>query len=147
MKNSILGSLIGLSIVLSIDSVSRVLAALIFDQQILMFSYTGYPGMATPILLTLMAAISTFLGGLFAFTYGKSRQVVSLLLFLVLIIFLRYGQVHLLYTTEGIVYPIIGLILSILAIFLAWKLVRPSKNQEKAETFKHHSPAAPDEDM
>ncbi len=138
MKKSILGCFIGLSIVLSLDSLSRVFIALYHDQAILMFSYSAYPGALWAVLLTAMAGISTFLGGLFSFTYGKSNQVLSLSVFTVLIILLRYAQIHLLYETETIFYPITGMILSLLAIFFAWKLARPGK--KKDEEFKQHHP-------
>ncbi len=138
MKKSILGCFIGLSIVLSLDSISRVLVALYHDHTILMFSYSAYPGAIWAVLLTLMAGISTFLGGLFSFSYGKSKQVLSLSVFTVLIILLRYAQIHLLYETETIAYPIAGFILSLLAIFFSWKLVRPER--KKDEEFKQHHP-------
>ncbi|TVQ00115.1 MAG: hypothetical protein EA359_16320 [Balneolaceae bacterium] len=140
MKKSILGGLIGLSIVLSLDSLVRVLIALYVDEQILMFSYTGYPGWLSVILITMMAGLSSFLGALFVLTYDKNHQVAGLILFGVLLTGFRYGQIHLLYPTEGIIYPIIGFILSLIAIFLAWKVVRPSKSEKDAGTFnqQHH---------
>jgi TM2 domain-containing membrane protein YozV len=140
MKKSILGGLIGLSIVLSLDSLMRVLIALYVAEEILMFSYTGYPGLLSVILITLMAGLSSFLGGLFVLTYDKKHQIAGLILFILLLSGLRYGQIHLLYPTEGILYPIIGLILSLIAVFLAWKVVRPSKSEKDAEKFnrQHH---------
>jgi hypothetical protein len=131
MKKSILGCFIGLSIVLSLDSLSRVFIALYHDQSILMFSYSAYPGVFWAVFLTAIAGISTFLGAVFSFTYGKSRQILSLSLFIVLIILLRYAQIHLLYETETIFYPVAGLIVSLLAVILAWKLVRPSKEKDQ----------------
>lgn len=145
MKKSILGGLIGLSIVLSLDSLMRVLIALYVDEQILMFSYTGYPGLLSVILITFMAGISSFLGGLFVLTYDKNHQIAGLILFILLLTGLRYGQIHLLYPTEGILYPIIGLILSLIAIFLAWKVVRPSKTEKDTENFtRNHHPVDSD---
>ncbi len=140
MKKSILGGFIGLSIVLSLDSLMRVLIALYVDEQILMFSYTGYPGFLPVILITVMAGISSFLGCLFVLTYDKNHQIAGLILFILLLSGLRYGQIHLLYPTEGILYPILGFILSLIAIFLAWKVVRPSKSEKDAEKFnqQHH---------
>jgi len=140
MKKSILGGLIGLSIVLSLDSLVRVLIALYVDEQILMFSYTGYPGWLSVILITMMAGLSSFLGALFVLTYDKTHQVAGLILFSILLAGFRYGQIHLLYPTEGIIYPIIGFILSLIAIFLAWKVVRPSKSEKDAGKFnqQHH---------
>jgi hypothetical protein len=144
MKKSILGCFIGFCVVWSLDSFSRVLIAHYHDQSILMFSYSDYPGVLWAILLTLIAGISTFLGGLFSFTYGKSQQILSLSIFTGLIILFRYAQIHLLYETETIFYPVTGLILSLLAIYLAWKLVRPDaelkRGKMKDEEFKQHHP-------
>jgi hypothetical protein len=139
MKKSILGSFIGISIVLSIESFARVVAALTFDVDIPMFSYTAFPGIVTPVILTLTAAVSSFLGTLFLLTYGKKKEITSLILFVLMLLFLRYGQIHLLYDTESIVYPVIALILSLISVFIAWKILHPKK-EEKENDFetKHH---------
>lgn len=142
MKKGILGGLVGVSIVLSIDSLSRVLIALSLDTSILMFSYSEYDGFIWPILLTVIAMVSAFAGALFSFTYGKSHKYSSILSYLLSLILLRYGQIHLLFDTETIVYPIVALILSLVAVFLAWKLVFPKpkmlenkdENDEKYHT-------------
>jgi len=141
MKKSILGSFIGISIVLSIESFARVVAALTFDMDIPMFSYTVFPGIITPVILTVTAAVSSFLGALFLLTYGKKKEIVSLILFVLLLLLLRYGQIHLLYDTESIVYPVIALILSLISVFIAWRIIHPKKNEvEKESEFetKHH---------
>ena len=142
MKKGILGGLIGVSIVLSIDSLSRVFIALSLDTSILMFSYSEYDGFFWPILLTAIAMVSAFAGALFSFTYGKSHKYSSILSYLFCLILLRYGQIHLLFDTETIVYPVVALILSLVAVFLAWKLVFPKpeipksndENEEKYHT-------------
>lgn len=140
MKKSILGSFIGISIVLSIESFARVVAALTFDMDIPMFSYTAFPGIITPILLTVTAAVSSFLGALFLLTYGKKSEIISLVLFVLLLILLRFGQIHLLYGTESIVYPVIALVLSLISVFIAWKVLHPKKGEEENEfeTKQHH---------
>lgn len=146
MKKSILGGLIGVSIVLSIDSISRVFVALPLDTSILMFSYSEYPGLLWPVILTAVAMGSAFLGGLFSFTYGKENKYVSLISYLLFLVMLRYGQIHLLYGTESIAYPVAALILSLIAVLFAWKLVFPKKKQEEfaEEEKKNHHPVQDD---
>jgi len=148
MKKSLLGSLIGISIIFSIDSISRVIISLYENEDILMFSYSLYSGF-WPILLLAIAAFSTFFGAMFALTYGREKQVFSLVLFLLFAGLFRYSQILLLDDTEGLLYPILALILSLLSIFLAWKLVRPSKTQTDTGELqtppkKHHQPAGGD---
>ncbi len=145
MKKGILGGLIGVSIVLSIDSLFRVFIALFLDTSILMFSYSEYEGLLWPVLLTIVAMISAFSGGLFSFTYGKLHKYSSLISYLVCLMLLRYGQIHLLFETETIIYPIVALILSLVAVFFAWKLAFPKRpefeGKEIEEDKSYHQPA------
>lgn len=140
MKKSFLGSLVALSIIFSIDSLSRVIISLYENQDILMFSYSEYTGF-WPILLVAIAAFSTFFGAMFALTYGREKQVFSLILFMILAGTYRYGQILLLDDTEGLLNPIIVLILSLLSIFVAWKLVRPSKGEKEKVKEEVETPA------
>lgn len=130
MKKSILGAFIGLSIVTSIDSLARVIIALVVDQEILMFSYSGYPGMIWPITLVVVAGLSSFLGSLFSLSYGKLHKITSIFLFLILLTLLRYTQTYLLMGTEDIIYPIAGFVLSVLVIFPAWRIMTPRKKPD-----------------
>ena len=131
MKKSLLGSFIGISILLTLESLSRVIIALYMKQDILMFSYSNYPGILWPLLLTAIAGFSSFFGAMFALTYGRKKQIFTLITFLLLVILFRYSQIHILYETESISYPITSLILSLIALFLAWKVIRkPDKNSE-----------------
>src|SRR5690625_6392912 len=75
MKKSVLGAFIGLSVVLSIDSLARVIIAVLENEEILMFSYSGYPGIIWPIVLVAVAGLSTFLGALFTLSYGKLHKI------------------------------------------------------------------------
>lgn len=142
MKKSILGSFIGISIVLSIESFARVVAALTFDIEIPMFSYTAFPGIVTPALLTVTAAVSSFLGTLFLLTYAKKKEIVSLVVFVLLLLILRYGQIHLLYDTESIVFPVIALILSLISVFIAWRILHPKKIEKENESEAKHHPVS-----
>ncbi|MCG2589065.1 hypothetical protein [Rhodohalobacter sulfatireducens] len=144
MKKSLLGSLIGISIILSLESLSRVIISLYENEDILMFSYSLYSGF-WPMLLVVIAAFSTFFGAMFALTYGREKQVFSLILFVIFAGLYRYGQITLLDDTEGLLYPVVVLVLSLLSIFLAWKLVRPSKAKKDQDSSgtpptpqKHH---------
>lgn len=127
MKKSLLASLIGISIIFSIDSLSRVVISLYNTQEIFMFSYTEYTRF-WPVLLVAISAFSTFFGAMFALTYGREKQVFTLILFIILAGSFRFGQIVILNNTEGrLLFPVVALVLSLITIFLAWKLVRPSK--------------------
>lgn len=131
MKKSLLGSFVGICIIITLESLTRVIIALYMKEDILMFSYTNYPGLLWPVLITVISGFSSFFGAMFAFTYGRKKQILTLSLFSFLLLFLRYGQIHILYETESIFFPILTLILSLIAIFLAWKIIRrPDKNSE-----------------
>lgn len=135
MKKSLIGSLIGITIVLVIDLLSRVVIALYMKEDILMFSYSNYPGAIWPVLLTIVAGFSSLFGGMFALTYGRSKQVFTVILFTLFIILLRYGQIHILFDTETILYPLLTFILSLIAVFLAWKIIhKPKEKHEKFHT-------------
>lgn len=135
MKKSLLGSFVGISIVLSVDSISRVIIALYMKQDILMFSYSNYPGLLWPILLTVIAGFSAFFGAMFSLTYGRDKQILTFSTFMLLLILFRYGQIHILMDTESIFYPIVSLILSLLALFVALKIARtPKKTGELYES-------------
>lgn len=151
MKNGLLAGLIGVSIVLSVDSITRVILSTYLGQEILMFSYNGYPGLVWPFLLAFIAGISSFLGGTFSLTYGKNHRVFALISFLVFLGILRYGQIHLLYETEGLFYPVTALLFSLIALMAAWKLTsskpavkKESLTDEEMVKPKHHQPGNPD---
>lgn len=142
MKRSLLGSFIGISIILSIDSISRVIISLYENEDILMFSYSLYSGF-WPILLVAIAAFSTFFGAMFALTYGRQKQIFTLVFFIILAGLYRYGQLLLLDDTEGLLYPVIALVLSIFSILLAWRLVRPSKSKKDSGDDDFTQPSTP----
>jgi len=149
MKNGLLAGLIGVSIVLSTDSLSRILLSTYLDQEILMFSYTGYPAPVWPFVLAFLAGVSSFLGGIFSLSYGKQHRVFSLISFLIFLGILRYVQIHLLYETE-LFYPVTALIFSLIALFAAWKVTSPKSTpasgdftEEEPSKPKHHQPGNP----
>lgn len=130
MKKSVLGAFIGLSVVLSIDSLARVIIAVLENEEILMFSYSGYPGIIWPIVLVAVAGLSTFLGALFTLSYGKLHKITGLFIFIILLTLLRYSQTYLLMGTEELLYPVAGFVLSLLMIFPAWRVMTPKKSPE-----------------
>lgn len=151
MKKSFLGSLIGISIIFSIDSLSRVIISLYNNQEILMFSYSEYTSF-WPILLTGISAFSSFFGAMFALTYGRSKQVLTLVLFLLFAGLYRYGQILMLKDTEGLLLPVVALVFTLVSIFVAWRLIRPKKPEAEksagenedlssSTSQKHHHPA------
>lgn len=134
MKKSLIGSFIGIGIVLIIDLLSRVVIALYMNENILMFSYSNYPGLLWPVLLTLIGGFSSLFGGMFAFTFGRTKQVFTAILFTTLIVLLRYSQIHMLLETETILFPLLTFTLSLIAVFLAWNIIH--KPKEKGAEFK-----------
>lgn len=137
MKKSIVGSLIGICIIIAIDSFIRVVVSVYSGTDILMISYSAYPGLMWPILLTVFAGLSTFIGAMFALTFGRAKPKITASVFVLLLILIRYGQTHLLIDREILIYPISALVLSIGAAFLAWQLIG-SKKDKKAT---HHKPS------
>lgn len=144
MKNSIIGGLVGLSIVLSIDTLSRIILSLYIGSEFQVFAYSEYPGILWPVFLVGVAGFSSFLGALFSLTYGKNQRVASIVTFLFLLISLRYAQIHLLFEIDPF-YSITALIFSLFTVIIAWKLTARKKEKSKSgdETeFKqtHHQP-------
>jgi hypothetical protein len=151
MKNALLAGLIGVSIVLSIDSLTRVLLSTYLGEEILMFSYYDKFGLVWPFMLAFIAGVSSFLGSTFSLTYGKNHRVMALLSFLIFLGLLRYVQIHLLFETEGLFYPVTALIFSLIAVLAAWKVTSPkttltadSFTEEEAAKPKHHQPGHSD---
>lgn len=143
MKKSVLGSFVGLAIIVAIDSFSRVVVALYMQYDILMVAYTSYPGIFWPLVLTVIAGFSAFFGAMFSLTYGRTHRVVTVSIFVFLVMGLRYGQLHLLMGQESLFYPITALVLSLGGTLLAWHLTK-NKPPEPEEAM-HHQPAAEEE--
>lgn len=142
MKKSILGSFVGLSIVISIETISRISLSLYMNYDFQAISYSEFPGILWPVLLVAIAGFSSFLGGVFALSYGKAHRASTLLLFMLLLTSLRYAQVHLLFETDPL-YSISALIISLFILILAWKLTSPKQLNTRSEedfTQTHHQP-------
>lgn len=136
MKHALIAGLIGIAITIALDSVARVLISIYIPFDILMIAYAAYPGIIWPVVLVLIAGLTSFFGALFSLTYGKQKKKMSAAVFGLLLLVVRYGQLHLLIDRETLLYPILALILSFLALFLVWKMLS-GKTETKT---KHHFP-------
>lgn len=139
MKNALLGSLIGVTIVFALDIFIRIAISLYTDQTVIIFGFEEYPGFIWAVLIVLFTSVSTALGGLFALSYGKSYLRWSIVIFTMFILFLRYGQIHILINTETLAYPILALIMSLLGIAAAWTVLTRRRTHKEKEN-KHHKP-------
>lgn len=127
MKKAFVGSLIGVAIVIALDSFARVIISIYMGLNYPMISYSEFPGIIWPMLLTFIGGFSVFFGAMFTLTYGRSHRLVALLSLLFFIILIRYGQIYLLTGIESLFYSITTLVLSLGSILLAWQLTNPKK--------------------
>lgn len=130
MKKAIIGSLIGIAIVVALDTFARVIISIYMGLNYPMISYSEFPGIIWPMLLTFIGGFTVFFGAMFTLTYGRNNRLVALLNLLFFIILLRYGQIYLLTGLESLFYPITTLVLSLGSILLAWQLTDPKKKSE-----------------
>ncbi|MFO7799773.1 hypothetical protein [Rhodohalobacter sp.] len=133
MKKAFVGSLIGIAIVIALDSFARVIISIYMGLNYPMISYSEFPGIIWPMLLTFIGGFSVFFGAMFTLTYGRKHRLVALLSLLIFIILLRYGQIYLLTGIESLFYPITTLVLSLGSILLAWQLTDPKKKSSPEE--------------
>lgn len=133
MKKAFVGSLIGVAIVIALDSFARVVISIYMGLNYPMISYSEFPGIIWPMLLTFIGGFSVFFGAMFTLTYGRSHRLVALLSLLIFIILLRYGQIYLLTGIESLFYSITTLVLSLGSILLAWQLTNPKKKSVPEE--------------
>ncbi|PWN07031.1 hypothetical protein [Rhodohalobacter mucosus] len=124
MKQALIGSFAGIAILFALDSFVRVIVAVYSGTDILMFSYSEYGGLMWPVMLTIFAGLTSFLGAMFALTYGRSHKGLTGSVYVLMLIAVRYGQIHLLLPTESLFYPITALILSLGGAFFAWQLLK-----------------------
>ena len=127
MKKATVGSLIGVAIIIALDSFARVIISIYMGLNYPMISYSEFPGIIWPMLLTFIGGFSVFFGAMFTLTYGRSHRLVALLSLIFFIILLRYGQIYLLTGIESLFYPITTLVLSLGSLLLAWQLTSPKK--------------------
>ena len=150
MKKSLIGSLIGVAIVVAADTIIRVIASISLNIDVSLFLYEVYPGFTWSLLICSLTLLTSFLGGAFAVTYADINKKIGLFMFSVWLMAVRYGQVH--YAMEQeLLLPIVALVLSLLSLVLVWRfflgqtkevapdLTEPGADPENADK-KHHSP-------
>jgi hypothetical protein len=141
MKNAIIGSLVGIAVVIALDSILRVVLAVYSGISIPMISYEEFDFMWA-LILTIFAGFSAFLGGLFSLNFGKTHKVMTVILFAALLILMRYIEIHLLYPHETLFYPVTALILSLAGLFLAWQIMAGKGKSKEPKDQYHHYPGS-----
>lgn len=150
MKKSLIGSLIGVAIVVAADTIIRVIASISLDIEVSLFLYNIYPGFTWSLLICSLTLLTSFLGGAFAVTYADMKKKLALIMFGVWLMAVRYGQIHYAMEVE-LLLPIVALVFSLLSIVLVWRFflgrkkasnvgpAEPSADPIGADK-KHHSP-------
>jgi|GEM_PF-561286 hypothetical protein len=152
MKKNIIGSLIGVAIVVAADTIVRVIVSIFLESEVSLFLYNIYPGFTWSLLICSLTLVTSFLGGAFAVTYSDIKKRFSLILFAIWLMAIRYGQVHYVMDRE-LLLPIVALVFSLLAVILVWRFFLTGKTTSAVEAEhsapqsdigpqhkKHHSP-------
>lgn len=145
MKRTIIGSLIGIAIVIAADIIIRVLITLLTEAPMNLFRYDIYPGFIWGFIISLLTLITSFTGAAFTITYADEKKKFGLFVFAFWMVIVRYGQIHYVMDFE-LFLPILSLILSLIGIGLAWKFFLKKKMEDSLgdETKKtqksHHQP-------
>lgn len=137
MKDIFLGSLIGILITFALDTFIRLFISLTVGMDVSLMGYAEYPGF-WKILLSFLTLITTFLGAYFALTYIKRKHVVVIIIFGILLIALRYAQIHYSIGFESLFFPIAALVFSLLGAGLAWKWLHREGKINKANKPHYH---------
>jgi len=132
---------VGIAIVIALDSFARVILSIYMGLDLPMVSYSEYPGLVWPMLITFIGGFSAFFGAMFSLTYGRSHRYVNMISYLILIILLRYGQIYLLTGKESLFYPITVLVLSLGGLLIAWQI---TGNTQKSVTDTQYEDEATD---
>lgn len=138
MKKSIIGSLIGIAIVVAADTIIRVIISIALDSEVSLFLYNIYPGITWSFLICSLTLVTSFLGGAFTVTYSDVKKQMALILFGVWLMAVRYGQIHYVMQQE-LLLPIVALVFSLLALILVWRFFLSGKTKHVTE----HSPSTP----
>lgn len=151
MKKSIIGSLIGVLVVVAADTLIRVIISLSLESEVSLFLYTIYPGISWSLLICGLTLVTSFLGGVFTVTYTDTKKKFGLILFGVWLMMVRYGQIHFAMDRE-LLLPIVALVFSLLSVVLVWRFYisrnktpdaeasAPGIDHEPPTHKKHHSP-------
>lgn len=150
MKKNLIGSLIGVAIVVAADTIIRVIISIALDSEISLFMYNIYPGITWSFLVCALTLITSFTGGAFTVTYSDGNKRLGLIIFGIWLMAVRYGQIHYAMDQE-LLLPIVALVFSLLALILVWRFFLTGKSKRTAEPSaltpeegsqhkKHHSP-------
>lgn len=138
MKKSIIGSLIGVAIVVAADTIIRVILSISLESELSLFLYNLYPGITWSLFLCASTLITSFLGGAFAVTYTHEKKKLGLIIFGIWLMAVRYGQIHFAMDRE-LLLPIVALVFSLLSIVLVWRFFI---RKNKATVTEHTEPSA-----
>jgi len=151
MKKNIIGSLIGVAIVVAADTIIRVIISISLDIDIEIFQYDKY-GITWSLFICSSTLVTSFLGGAFAVTYSDMKKRLGMTMFGIWLMAVRYGQIHYLMEQE-LLLPIVALVFSLLAVVLVWRFFLTGKTTSAVEAEhsapqsdigpqhkKHHSP-------
>ena len=141
MKKNLIGSLIGVAIVVAADTIIRVILSISLDSELSLFLYNIYPGLTWSLLVCALTLVTSFMGGAFAVTYTNVNKKLGLIMFAIWLMAVRYGQIHFAMEQE-LLLPIVALIFSLLAVVLVWRFFLSRNRELKAE--QTESPAEPD---
>lgn len=142
MKSNIIGSLTGLTVVIAADLLIRVILSLTLKTELLLFQYKAYPQLYWGVLVCLLTFVTSFIGGAVAVRNSETKKTASLVLFGVLLMALRYGQIHYIMDVE-LLLPIVALVLSLGATILVWKFFLKNRKEtieEEPPAKTHHRP-------
>lgn len=153
MKKSLIGSLIGVAIVVAADTFIRVIISIALDIEISLFLYNIYPGITWSLLVCSLTLVTSFIGGAFTVSYTETKERLGLILYGIWLMAVRYGQIHYAMDVE-LLLPIVALVFSLLAVVLVWRfflskkkttpIAEPSGPVADTEAHtqhkKHHSP-------
>lgn len=146
MKKSIIGSLIGIAIVVAADTMIRVILSLALQSEVTLFGYAAYPDFLWGFLICFLTLFTSFAGGAFSITYTEQKKRMAVIFFGIWLIAVRYGQIHLVMAYE-LFLPVTALVLSLIGVGLAWKfffkkrITKPMDNKPPAASQKkHHQP-------
>lgn len=145
MKNLLLSGFIGIAIVVALETLFRVLISVLSGHDITIVHFQPYDGLHWKLLIAVFSFVSAFAGGVFSVSYHKQQRRLAFILFAVLLILVKYGQVHLMIDLESLVFPIISLVFALIGLLIVWKFrVQKSGDLDYEETTnskRHHQPS------
>lgn len=142
MKKNIIGSLIGIAVVIASDIIIRVILSLSLGTELMLFRYTAYPQLYWGILVCLLTFLTSFIGGAIMVRNSETKKTAGLLLFGFLLMAVRYGQIHYIMEVE-LLLPVVALVLSLGATILVWKIFLKKRKEvepDEPSTKRHHRP-------